>query len=56
MGKQIVVEINEDGEFVWGGLMDSELFTTLLEFADKFSDKTMEISTAPTVTKEKEKL
>lgn len=42
MVKKLVIEIAEDGEFVWGGLMNPELFTTLIEYADKLSDESFE--------------
>lgn len=43
--KLIKLEMVEDGEFVWAGLITSANLTQLLELADKLSD--LSVLTAP---------
>lgn len=41
MAKLSTIEIYEDGEFVFGALMDSESFTELAKLGDRLSDESV---------------
>lgn len=57
MSKLLTIEISEDGEFVYGALMNDESLTKLLALADRLSDESVldEVNanlTAPSPDKE----